>query len=551
MREPANRVNRFSRFDRSRLRYPRRAGGGQQRRIVLAAAFGALLVGGPAAAYRFFSDGLTNARAPTSEYALRWLPTNWGAGATLAWEVAPDEDWPVRFDSAEAAVPYIERGAKAWSEIPTADISWEIAGVSAEAEVERKDGVNSIFVDANSSSGGYARLWTDSSPSEERRRMFGCDIALGGWAARLPDNFDEWDEDQQEDFKRRSRESAVFVFTHEFGHCLGLAHSGGLSQGGRWVSSNEGVWTPIHPGDPAMSYGWEQSRPEGLGADDVVGASLLRPASGYHERTGSISGTVSIPGGPIPFAIVWALPVGDRPLRNRVGVFSGDDGFFLIEGLDPGHYALMAQPVVYFGAHGTGPATLDDAIRGDLVRVEAGREAQDLNLTMQWGRVVRPPYKAALPKRGGTTATSISERWGGPCAGTRVRAERPYPADGPLWFSYDHNIWNTWWATTLTVEWPQSRPGAFDWAGPYRDWYLDSERSLRFVARGGLSARGTVLDVVSSDWRIESTGSVTRYVMEVAWPEDAEPSLRFRSEDDACDGEALVVCDLSGCELRQ
>ncbi|MCY4626108.1 MAG: hypothetical protein OXE58_00895 [Acidobacteria bacterium] len=66
-----------------------------------------------------------------------------------------------------------------------------------------------------------------------------------------------------------------------------------------------------------------------------------------------------------------------------------------------------------------------------------------------------------------------------------------------------------------------------------------------------MSARLANLDVSTAGGDIEDAGAVVRHTIEIAWPETAEASLRFRSADDTCDGEPSIVCDLSGCELRQ
>ena len=87
--------------------------------------------------------------------------------------------------------------------------------------------------------------------------------------------------------------------------------------------------------------------------------------------------------------------------------------------------------------------------------------------------------------------------------------------------------------------------------GPGSGTPTRSERNPAKKSYGGLSARLANLDVSTAGWDIEDAGAVVRHTIEIAWPETAEASLWFRSADDTCDGEPSIVCDLSGCELRQ
>ena len=314
-----------------------------------------------------------------------------------------------------------------------------------------------------------------------------------------------------------------------------------------------------------MSYGVELEEPDALAADDVVGASLLRPAREWRGTTGSLSGSVRLDGEPQPYAHVWALPLDGDPLRDRVGAFSNGEGIFLIEGLRPGDYALWAQPIYRQGANswmverGT-PTDLDDTVAVRPVRVRAGRTTGDLEMAMWRDRTVRPPPEAIGTTPDAETLLPITGDWGRPCSGIRIRGERPYPADGPLWVSdYDWRFRRErWFSTRMTVEWsPKAGNAVFDWAGSYRNWrWNHEEEQTEFyeVWEEGvlnLGTRSPTLDISISDWRIENTGSVVRLVMDIAWPETTEARLRFRSEDDDCDGEPMVVCSLAGCGITR
>ena len=318
-----------------------------------------------------------------------------------------------------------------------------------------------------------------------------------------------------------------------------------------------------------MSYGWSR---EYTSADDHVGASLLRPAAPWAAESGSVSGVVSVDGEPVPYAHVWAFPSGSAPLRDRVGTFTDADGIFVLEGLEPGEYALWAQPI---GDHNANPDLmregtiweLTDTVVGRLTRVRAGETTANVDISLRRGRAPRSPPDEAPPERERRSLTSMRRVDAEVCPGIRVEAERPYSAGGPPQFADGRD---QWFATTVTVDW-SLRAGrtVLDWAGPYRDWWWtrsdDGVEGAEFVpawTEGGerrqWGARSPFLDVWVLDYRlevpaIEKRGSVARHLIEFAWPGAAEATLRFRSADGAlgCDGEPRIVCNVAGCELRR
>ena len=538
-----------------------------RKRLSLLLCAGAVLMGfGSAHAYRFYASGrIEGRRVADAQDARRWSSEVWDAGDTLVFEVAPDPDFEVFFDSPEGVLPYVERALGAWSEIPTANIRWRVDGVGAQgveedAREERshsRDGRSTIFIKSEDDGcGGTAYSWHRRSSSSAAWFRTQCDAVLCAGFARLPEDLEP---EAIPAYRERRREAAVNVLTHEFGHCLGLRHAGALALTGRYRRAPRSDL--VHPRDPAMSYGFDQVLPAGLTADDRVGASLLRPVRGWQRTAGSISGSLAVDGVPASYAQVWALPVGPDPLRERIGVFSDDDGEFLIEGLEPGHYALWVQPLYRLGAHRSllpdSPVLdLDDSVRGSLVRVRAGRTTGDVEIGMRRGRAPRPPPEAFFAAQEPGPGTSITSTWDSPCSGVRMQAARPYPADGPLWFTDRVRSLrgDRWFGTTLEIEWsPDAEDVVFDWAGSYRAWWWDTdeERAKSYEEfYEGLGARVANLDVSIARWEIQGTGSVVRHTLEIAWPESTEASMRFRSADDTCDGEPMVVCDLSGCELR-
>ena len=509
---------------------------------------GLLLAVGSAQGYRFFerSDWPRDRRILRAEDALRWSPEVWCPGETLVWEIAPHPDFEALFDSPEGFRPFLERAALAWSAVPTADISWRIAGIGEATEDgdPSKDQRNRVLMDADAPQ-AYGRVWSERS-SNGIWPIHECDVGLSSRFARLPEDLEP---EAKPGYREREREVAVNVLVHEMGHCLGLAHSGAMSFLHGWR----------HRRDPVMSYGYTR----GLFQDDIVGASLLRPAAGWQESTGSVSGILQLAGEPIPHAQVWALPAGAQALEDRIGAFSDASGEFHLEGLAPGHYALWVQPIHQLDAHRRlapePPPDLDETVSGGLVRVVAGSAVEGVEITLRQGRTVRSPGQRPS-ERGRDRANSIVGRWGTPCSGIRVPAQHPSSSVGPLRFArrFPRLLEGRLFGTSLTVEWgSRAARTVFDWTGIYRDWWggEDEEGRERVQYIHGLEGwstrRGSTLDVSVDSHRISNAGSVTRHELAMEWPESATATLRFRSADGACRGEPTVVCDLKGCELRR
>ena len=323
--------------------------------VVFAVAF-VSVAHGRVGAYRFFTEGDGRDREGRlivgSEDAGRWSPDVLGPGETLVWEIAPDPEFEV-FGGPQGVLPLVEQALAAWSDLPSAAISWRVSIGDEVDEAAKIDGRNTIFVNREGDFGGNADLWWERSSNGWE--ITECDVEFGKEQLAfaedlLPEDLDPEDlEMRQQLFRARSRH----VLVHEFGHCLGLSHAAALSAVGREVFPF-GSRRLVHPLDPVMSYGWNFEREEAafLAHDDVVGASLLWPADGWKRTTGSISGVLDLPGEEAArYAHVWALPVDGDPLRDRVGAFANRVGAFLIEGLRPGNYALWAQPIMVPSAH--------------------------------------------------------------------------------------------------------------------------------------------------------------------------------------------------------
>ena len=501
---------------------------------------------------------LAGLRVVPLDEATRWSHDVWAAGDTILWEIAPDPDFEVVYGAPSGALPLTEGSLKAWSDLPSAAISWRVSGVGeAASDYARVDGRNVFWIDENSSLGGRAFLWQDRRSRGEPWTIFECDVMLGSFVKDV--RADPKDTERYENEIHRIKEAARGVLVHEFGHCLGLAHAGAFSPEGRWRVVDGGFLEREHPGDPNMSYGVEQMGFE-VAADDAVAASLLRPAPGWRETTGSVSGTLRFAGSHGDFGlhlIVWAIPREGDPLEDRVGVFSRHDGSFLIEGLPPGEYSFWAHPRV---TSAVGPAIpsngpphdLNDTVSTTPVRVKAGMVTSGVEIPMRVGRASRPRPPTGPPRQPPGQSGAITDRWGIPCPGVRVRAQRPHMADGPRFFqnlTLAPRVREPWWTARIEIEESSaSAPVVFDWMGLYRSWRIVSRDYAVYETPPRSGAAWHDLSV--EDWRVEPTDSGWLHSMQIAWPESAEAGMHFRSvAGRRCGAASRVACTFAGCRI--
>lgn len=341
------------------------------------------LTAGAASAYRFYgaSDDLL---VPTAEEAQRWHETEWAPGRFLTWTMALDSGWtdewtdtdgethPGPFARIADARPLLTEALSVWARLESADIRWRLGG-TALTRPGPDDGRNTIGVVLTPPGVlGWAAVWSGRAPGEDWE-IFECDIALAPVVATA---------------LAEGNPNGAGTLLHELGHCLGLDHAPENAVWPGFFDRDSGVFGE----SPKMSYGWVLT--DLLLPDDIVGASLLRPAADWPESVGSISGRVTLDGAPARFVAVRSARLGagsEGDAAPGPGAFTDARGRFTIEGLAPGEYLLGA------GSFTTGFAHLDlveenpsaDAAEGlslEPVTVQAGERTTGAVLALSPGR---------------------------------------------------------------------------------------------------------------------------------------------------------------------
>lgn len=255
-----------------------------------------------------------------------------GQQVTVKWAQAP-----VRYSVSNVGVPGVSaadfqatvaRAFATWEAVPTASVSYQLAGVTSAAP---------------GSDDGSSVLGFRSRPDLDRvlaSTSFLIDAATGALVESdiFFNSAFPWSVAAAGESGRYDLES---VALHEIGHFSGLGHSAlgeteVIGSGGRRVLAAEAVMFPI-----AYTAGSIAGRT--LKADDIAGISDLYPDGDFVSTDGSVSGRVTKDGQPLFGAHVVAVNASTGAM---VGGFTlNAQGQFSILGLSPGLHVVRVEPL--------------------------------------------------------------------------------------------------------------------------------------------------------------------------------------------------------------
>lgn len=333
-----------------------------------------------------------------------WHPSAWPPGDTLVFHLS-SENWPEDAQmTPDEAKEVFEKLFAEWSAIPTADMAVRVEG-PVSGLLPQRDGKNIIWIyDGefyNNPNPVVSSWYYDGTYGSG---LVELDYRMGPNNVRRPKRV----------YDNPWPYIVDYMGMHPLGHMFGLGHAGTfpvfascpgptIDDCGR-MSGNLGYWRGVSGAwqlDPIMSYGVSGSlsfTDEGtaLRLDDKIGASLLRPAPGWLEATGTIAGSVRTDDGlPVPHIHVWAVRPDERGLMDGVGSFADRNGDFRIRGLPPGDWTLIAHPDLSWIANPwffyERQGELLDEMLLYPVRAVAGQTTGGIEITMSRGRVTTVP----------------------------------------------------------------------------------------------------------------------------------------------------------------
>ena len=231
--------------------------------------------------------------------------------------------------SLETAIAQTQAAFDTWEAVETADITFRFEGRTNAEPFVFFDSINTLGFITDESLRGTGILgatnfivFTNTGEIAESDIFFNADAPWSANPNGTPGRFDY-------------QATAL----HEIGHFIGLDHSGlGYmeSRGARRLLVEESAIMFPFAFPPGTTIG------RALTTDDVIGVSLIYPASGG-ARKGSVSGTVTKDGRGLEAAHVTLF----NPFTEElIGVFTDQAGNYRVEGLSPGPIIMRVHPIV-------------------------------------------------------------------------------------------------------------------------------------------------------------------------------------------------------------
>lgn len=214
-------------------------------------------------------------------------------------------------DSFPALVSQIQAAATAWNGVGTSRLRLAYGGTLAKDAMMNSPSVEVIFDEVPP---GLVAMGGPVTRGEPVVTENGAYVPIVKSQLVLPKNL--------ADPARPSWTERLFLtMVHEFGHTIGLQHS--------WAS---GVMST------EITRATTKAAP--LSSDDAAGLSALYPTADFVEKTGTISGQVTLGGAGVHLASVTAF----TPAGWAVSTLTAPDGAYTLRGLGAGSYTVYVQP---------------------------------------------------------------------------------------------------------------------------------------------------------------------------------------------------------------